>query len=122
VRVGEHVYVSGTTATARDGSIVGPGDAYRQTLQTLDNLERALGALGSSRAAIVRLRMFATDLARFDEIARALAERFRPVRPAMTLVEVSALVDPAMLIEIEADAVDLPPARGRPRRRPRGPK
>ncbi len=115
VRVGSHVHVSGTTATAPDGSIVGAGDAYRQTVQTLDNIERALSALGSSREAIVRLRMFTTDLGKFDEIARALSERFRPVRPAMTLVEVRALVDPEMLIEIEADAEDL---SATPRRRP----
>jgi enamine deaminase RidA (YjgF/YER057c/UK114 family) len=120
VRVGPHVYVSGTTATAPDGSIVGRNDAYRQTVQTLDNIERALVALGSSREAIVRLRLFTTDMGRFEEIARALAERFPPVRPAMTLVEVRALIDPAMLIEIEADADDLPPAPSP--RRPRGPK
>jgi len=120
VRVGARVYVSGTTATAADGSIVGPGDPYRQTAQTLDNIERALAALGSSREAIVRLRMFTTDLGGFDGVARALAERFRPVRPAMTLVEVKALVDPKMLIEIEADAEDLParrPPTSRARRR-----
>jgi len=121
VRVGSHVYVSGTTATAPDGSIVAPNDAYRQTVQTLDNVDRALRALGSSREAIVRLRMFTTDLGRFDEIARALGERFPPIRPAMTLVEIRALVDPAMLIEIEADAEDLPrPRPARRRRRPRG--
>ena len=120
MRVGPRVYVSGTTATGLDGAIVGRNDAYRQTVQTLDNIERALLALGSSREAIVRLRLFTTDVGRFDEIARALAERFRPIRPAMTLVEVRGLVDPAMLIEIEADAEDLPaPSR---RRGTRGPK
>jgi enamine deaminase RidA (YjgF/YER057c/UK114 family) len=121
VRVGSHVYVSGTTATAPDGSIVGPGDPYRQTVQTLDNIERGLQALGSSREAIVRLRMFTTDIGGFDAIARALAERFPPIRPTMTLVEVRALVDPKMLIEIEADAEDLPPPPARrtsARRRP----
>ena len=123
VRVGSRVYVSGTTATGPGGAILGPGDPYRQTVVTLDNIEQALHALGSSREAIVRLRMFTTDLGGFEGIARALAERFPPIRPAMTLVEVRALVDPAMLIEIEADAEDLPSPRARAAGRPkRGPK
>jgi enamine deaminase RidA (YjgF/YER057c/UK114 family) len=118
VRVGGHVYVSGTTATGPDGRIVAPDDPYRQTVQILDNIERALTALGSERAAIVRLRMFVRSVADFPEIARALGERFREVRPAATLVEVSGLVDPAMRLEIEAEADDLPSAgRARPRSR-----
>jgi enamine deaminase RidA (YjgF/YER057c/UK114 family) len=104
VRVGTHIYVSGTTATAADGSVVGRGDAYAQTVQTLDNIERALTALGSRRADIVRLRVFVTDIGDFDAIGRALGERFGEVRPAATLVQVVALVDPAMKVEIEADA------------------
>ncbi len=111
------MYVSGTTASAEDGTIVGPGDPYRQTVRALDNVERGLRALGSRREAIVRLRIFVTDLARVDDVTRALGERFRPIRPAMTLVGVSGLLDAAMLVEIEADAEDLPtsPVRSRAR-------
>lgn len=104
VRVGPRIYVSGTTATAADGSIVGRGDAYAQTVQTLENIERALTALGSRREDVVRLRIFVTDLGDFDAITRAIGERFRALRPAATLVRVSGLVDPAMKVEIEADA------------------
>jgi len=104
MRVGSRIYVSGTTATGPDGAVVGRGDAYAQTVQTLDNIERALVALGSERADIVRLRVFVTAIGDFEEIARALGERFREVRPACTLVQVAALVDPAMKVEIEADA------------------
>jgi len=104
IRAGNHIYVSGTTATAADGSIVGLGDAHAQTVQTLDNIERALTALGSRREDIVRLRVFVTDIGDFDAIGRALGERFGEVRPAATLVQVVALVDPAMKVEIEADA------------------
>jgi len=104
VRVGRRIYVSGTTATAPDGSLVGLGDAYAQTVQALDNIERALKALGSGRADIVRVRVFVTDIHDFEAIARALGERFGEVRPANTLVQVAALIDPAMKVEIEADA------------------
>jgi enamine deaminase RidA (YjgF/YER057c/UK114 family) len=104
------VYVSGTTATGDGGTIVGLGDPYRQTVQTLDNIERALRALGSRREAIVRLRTFVADLTRVDEVTRALGERFRPIRPAMTLVAVTGFLDPGMLVEIEAEADDLPPS------------
>ncbi|MGP8076520.1 MAG: RidA family protein [Thermoplasmata archaeon] len=108
VRVGSRIYVSGTTATAADGSVVGRGDAYAQTVQALDNIERALTALGSRREDIVRLRVFVTDIGDFDAIGRALGERFGEIRPANTLVQVAALIDPAMRVEIEADA-ELPP-------------
>jgi len=104
VRVGPRIYVSGTTATAADGSIVGLGDAYAQTVQALDNIERALTGLGSRREDIVRLRVFVTDLGDFEAIARALGERFAEIRPANTLLQVAALVDPALRVEIEADA------------------
>jgi enamine deaminase RidA (YjgF/YER057c/UK114 family) len=104
VRVGDRVLVSGTTATAPDGSLVGRGDAYVQTVQALDNIERALFALGSRREEIVRLRVYVTDIGDFEAIARALGERFREIRPANTMVEVAALIDPAMKVEIEADA------------------
>jgi enamine deaminase RidA (YjgF/YER057c/UK114 family) len=104
VRVGSHIYVSGTTATAADGSVVGRGDAYAQTVQALDNIDRALTALGGRREDVVRLRVFVTDIGDFEPIGRALGERFGEVRPANTLVQVAALVDPAMKVEIEADA------------------
>jgi enamine deaminase RidA (YjgF/YER057c/UK114 family) len=104
VRVGRRIYVSGTTATAADGSLVGLGDAYVQTVQALDNVERALAALGSRREDIVRVRVYVTDIGDFEAIARALGERFGEVRPANTLVQVAALIDPAMKVEIEADA------------------
>jgi len=110
VRVGRRIYVSGTTATAPDGSVVGRGDAYAQTVQTLDNIERALAALGSQRADIVRVRVYVTDMGDFDAIARAFAERFGEIRPASTLVQVAALIDPTMKVEIEADA-ELPSGR-----------
>ena len=121
VRVGSHVYVSGTTAFGPDGKIVGVGDVYRQTVQALDNIERGLVALGSHRAAIVRLRMFVTDLSRAGEVTRALSERFPPIRPAMTLVGVTGLLEPEMLVEVEAEADDLPTDRSPARaRRPSG--
>jgi len=104
VRVGSRIYVSGTTSTAPDGTIVGRGDAYAQTVQTLDNIERALVALGGTSADIVRVRVYVTDLGDFEAIARALGERFRDVRPANTLVQVAALIDPSMKVEIDADA------------------
>jgi len=104
VRVGARVYVSGTTATGPDGALIGRGDAYAQTVQALDNIERALTALGSARSDIVRVRVYVTDLGDFEAIARALGERFGEVRPANTLVQVAALIDPAMKVEIDADA------------------
>ena len=113
LRVDSHVHVSGTTATDPAGTIVGRGDPYRQTVQALDNIERALSALGSGRDAIVRLRIFVTDRDRVADVTRALGERIRPIRPAMTLVAVAGLLDPAMLVEIEADAEDLPVRRTR---------
>jgi len=110
VRVGPRIYVSGTTATGPNGSLIGRGDAYAQTVQALDNIERALAALGSERADIVRLRVYVTDIGDFEAIARALGERFGEVRPANTLVQVAALIDPAMKVEIDADA-EVPSAR-----------
>jgi enamine deaminase RidA (YjgF/YER057c/UK114 family) len=104
IRVGSRIYVSGTTATSPGGALVGLGDAYAQTVQALDNIERALAALGGERSDIVRVRVYVTDLRDFEAIAKALGERFAEVRPANTLVQVAALIDPAMKVEIDADA------------------
>ena len=104
VRVGPHVHVAGTTAVDAAGSLIGPGDAYAQTAFVLRKIEAALVEAGASMAQVVRTRMFVTDISRFEEFGRAHGEVFRDIRPASTMVEVKALVDPAMLIEIEADA------------------
>jgi enamine deaminase RidA (YjgF/YER057c/UK114 family) len=104
VRVRNRIYVTGTTATDETGAIVGPGDAYAQTVQTIKNIERALNALGAGLETVVRTRMFVTDISRWEEYGRAHGEFFREIMPATTMVEVSRLIDPEMLIEIEADA------------------
>jgi enamine deaminase RidA (YjgF/YER057c/UK114 family) len=104
VRVGNRIYVTGTTATGDDGEIVGIGDAYDQAKQCLRNIEKALKRLGAGLEHIVRTRMFVTDISRWEEYGRAHGEFFRDILPATTMVEVKALIDPRMLIEIEADA------------------
>jgi enamine deaminase RidA (YjgF/YER057c/UK114 family) len=105
VRVGACIHVSGTTATDESGEVVGGGDPYRQTQRTIDNIESALRRLGADLNDVVRTRIFVVDIEQWQEIGRAHGERFGQARPATTMVEVSRLVDPAMLVEIEADAI-----------------
>jgi len=105
VRIGDHVWVSGTTATDASGKLVGKGDPYAQTKQTIANVERALAKAGARLADVVRTRVYVTDIGRWEEIGRAHGEAFGDVRPATAMVQVSALIDPDMLVEIEADAV-----------------
>ena len=104
VRVGDRIYVTGTTATDESGEVVGVDEAYAQTVQTIKNIERALKALDAGLENVVRTRMFVTDISRWEEYGRAHGEFFENILPATTMVEVSKLIDPRMLIEIEADA------------------
>ncbi|MEP7065975.1 MAG: RidA family protein [Gemmatimonadota bacterium] len=105
VRVGDHVFVSGTTATDATGAVVAAGDAYAQTIQVLKNLRTALERAGASMADVVRTRMFVTDITRWKEYGRAHGEYFSEIRPVTSMIEVKGLIDPFMLIEIEADAL-----------------
>ena len=105
VRVGRLVYVAGTTATDERGEVVGRGDAYAQTVVILRKIEAALSAVGAGMKDVVRTRMFVTDIATWEAVGRAHAEHLGHVRPAATMVQVAQLVDPAMMVEIEVDAV-----------------
>ena len=104
VRVGNVVEVAGTTAM-KDGEVVGVGDPYRQTAEILRTIEEALAHVGAKMEHVVRTRMFVTDISQWEEIGRAHGEAFRDIRPVATMVEVKALIDPALLVEIEVQAI-----------------
>jgi enamine deaminase RidA (YjgF/YER057c/UK114 family) len=104
VRAGSHVWVAGCTATMPDGAIAGPGDPFVQAQQTLSNLEDALSKVGARLEDVVRTRMYVTDISQWEAVGRAHGEVFGDIRPVTAMLEVSALLDPRMMVEIEADA------------------